>query len=174
MATSKVKGIRKLNKAIRTAFEPLGVKKMRLAEDYGYYITDDTIEYRITEGHIEDKWFNQFIKERFNYKVKNTFIFSILHEIGHLNTLAEIRECDILYDFCENEKDRIRQEMNEAENIKQSKKLEWQYFNLPDEIAATAWAVDYAKENEEELAEIWKLIETALHEFYAKNITEGD
>lgn len=169
---AKVKGIKKLNKALKKAFKPFGDINMRLAADYGYYPTDDTIEYRLTEGHIEDIWFNQFVKERFGYKVKNTFMFSILHEIGHYYTIKEIRDCDIMFFFCEDEKYRIQTEMNTAKNERQCKKLEWQYFNLPDEIAATAWAVNYARENAEEVEAIWQNVLKAIHKFYAKNITE--
>ena len=70
-----------------------------------------------------------------------------------------------------NEKERIEAEMQTAGD-KKSKKLEWQYFNLPDEIVATEWAVNYARTHRTELRELWEKVTDALAEFYAKNITE--
>lgn len=167
----KVKGIKKLNKAICAAFADFGITGMRLTDDYGYYLNDGTIDYRLTEGHIEDIWFNEFIKERFGYNVKNTFMISILHEIGHHMTLADIYENNFVYDFCIKEKKKITKKMKKA-GKKKAKELEWRYFNLPDEIAATAWAIDYAKKNKKELKKVWENVQAALLDFYNKNITE--
>lgn len=168
---AKIKGQRKLNKAVAAVFADFGITGMRLTNDYGYYMTDGTIDYRITEGHVEDEWFNEYVKERFGYTVKNTFMFSILHEIGHHFTLENVYESEVLYNFCISEKERITAKMQTA-GKKKSKKLEWEYFNLPDEIAATAWAVDYARHHKKKLETMWNNVQAALTEFYMKNITE--
>ena len=60
--------------------------------------------------------------------------------------------------------------MAEALTADEVRKLEWQYFGLPDEIMASAWAVDFAKENPAEIERMWKAIEKAFHKFYAKNL----
>ena len=60
----------------------------------------------------------------------------------------------------------------DAETKKQVKKLEYQYFNLPDEIIATKWAVDYMTKNKDEIKEMWKRIEKEILKFYEKNLDE--
>lgn len=170
---AKMKGVQKLNKSITAAFADFGITKMQLTTDYGYYASNKSIDYRLTEGHIEDIWFNEFVKERFGLTVKNIFMFSILHEIGHHETIEEIYESDFLYDFCMKEKERIHKKMQKA-SAKKSKKLEWEYFNLPDEIAATAWAVDYIRHHKKKLETIWENVQNALVEFYALNLDEED
>lgn len=171
---SKLKGVKKLNKAIALAFDGFGIAGFQLGKEYGFYLIDNTIDYCLVEGKIEDKLFNQFIKERFGYEVTNTFIISILHEIGHYMTLEDIYNNDFVYEFCHAEKERIDKEMEKATKKKEVKRLEYQYFSLPDELAATAWAVDYAKNNAETLNLIWEQVQTALTQFYLKNITEGN
>lgn len=167
---AKVKGITKLNKALAVAFGEFGIDKFVMNGDWAYYPEDNKITYSLIDNKIEDIWFNEFVKKRFGYKVKNTFMITVLHEIGHKMTLDDIYESDAVYKFCEAEKERISKDMENAKSEKESKKLEFQYFALPDEIIATKWAVDYIKEHEEELEEIWQNIQNALVEFYAKNI----
>ena len=167
----KLKGVRKLNNAITKIFEGFETGRFKLTDTYQYSMYDYSIRYRITEGHIEDIWFNEFVKERFGYTVKNTFIFSILHEIGHHKTIEDVYESDIIYNYCMNEKNRIDAEMQTA-GSKKSKKLEWEYFNLPDEIVATEWAVTYARTHQSELRIIWEKVTEALAEFYEKNNVE--
>ena len=54
-----------------------------------------------------------------------------------------------------------------------SKELEFEYFNLPDEIMATQWAVNYIKNNPERVKIMWHNIQKALKKFYKKNkVTE--
>lgn len=167
-----MRGLKKLNKAMATAFEQFGIDKFVMNGDWAYYPDNNKITYSLVENKIEDIWFNEFVKKRFGYKVKNTFIITVLHEIGHKMTLEEIYESDVVYEFCMREKKRIDDEMENVKNMKQAKKLEFDYFSLPDEIIATEWAVNYAKEHEEELAETWEVVKEALFDFYAKNITE--
>ena len=63
---------------------------------------------------------------------------------------------------------RIQEEMLTATGA-ESKALEWQYFNLPDEIMATQWAVNYAKEHPKKIKKMWKKAQSALLDFYKKN-----
>lgn len=165
---AKVKGIKKLNKAILEQFAQFGIEKIKVTDEFSYIYLKNKITYKITEGDIEDKLFCEHIKERFGYEVKYPFIMFMLHEVGHhLNN-----DCidDTLEDFCTREKDRIEEEMAEALTADEVRKLEWQYFGLPDEIMASAWAVDFAKENPAEIERMWKAIEKAFHKFYAKNL----
>lgn len=166
----KLKGLKKLNKAILAEVACFGIIEVDM-QDWAYYHDDDSLTYTLLENRIEDIWFMQFAEKRFGYKPKNNFILSLFHELGHKNTLDEILESDFLEDFCQEEKKRIEMKMQTA-GAKKSKKLEWQYFNLPDEIIATAWAIDYMKNHEDEICAMWNRIEKAIQDFYKKNLTE--
>ena len=169
---TKVKGTKKLCKAVSAQLKPFGISKARLSTEYSYVFADGSITFKITEGAIEDIWFNEFIEERFGYHVENTFIMSLLHEIGHAKANWEIEGA--IQDFCLAEKERIADEMwNNVNNMEVQKILEWQYFNLPDEIMATAWAVDYAKKHPKKIEKMWKEFEKAFHKFYEKNEVWG-
>jgi hypothetical protein len=174
MATTKIIGFRTLNKKITEAFKQMLDDdiniRFRWSETPCYRCDKNIIEYGLLEGSKEDIWFNEFIEERFGYKVENTFMITMLHEIGHLMTIDDID--GIAYEFCLREKERIEAEMQKAKTLKQEKILEWQYFSLPDEIVASAWAVEFIRDNEELVNAIWAMCLTAIHEFYAKNITE--
>jgi hypothetical protein len=64
--------------------------------------------------------------------------------------------------------------MQDADS-EQSKALEWQYFNLPDEIMATQWAVNYAKEHPRKIKKMIERLRVSLMEFYMANgLTEED
>ena len=164
---AKVKGVKALNKTVSKQLKPFGISKAQCTDSYAYYFDKNLVTFKITEDAIEDRWFMEFIKKRFGYTVKYPFIFSLLHEVGH--SLANEEIVDSLYEFCIAEKERIEKEMQTANSTK-SKELEFQYFNLPDEIMATAWAVNYAKNNPKKIKKMWKKCEKSFHKFYAKNL----
>lgn len=162
---SKLKGRKKLNKVVSAQIANFGVKA-KLSTEYAYYHYKSLVTYKLTET-IEDELLNSFILDRFGYKVENTFIFSLLHEIGHHKANDEI--IDDILEFCEQEKDRINEAMKTAKDYDEIKKLEYQYFALPDEIMATQWAVNFARNNALECDVMWENIKTALFKFYEKN-----
>ena len=170
---AKVKGIKKLCKAVSAQLKPFGITAANLSTEYSYVFADGSITFKVTEGALEDTWFNEFIEERFGYHVNNTFIISLLHEIGHAKANWEIEGA--IQDFCIKEKDRIATEMANKENDFDAQKiLEWQYFNLPDEIMATQWAVDYALKHPKKIKKMWKKFEKAFHKFYEKNLDKEE
>lgn len=166
----KIKGLKKLNKALSAELAPFGISKAICGTEYSYLYSDESITYKITQGTIEDIWFKEFVKERFHIEPES-FILSILHEVGHHKANDEIEGA--LFDFCTQEKQRISAEMESADEAR-SKILEWEYFNLPDEIMATQWAVNYIKQNPKKIEKMWLNILKALDKFYKKNNIEED
>jgi hypothetical protein len=162
---NKLKGRKKLNKVVTAQLENFGIEKAKLSDTYSYCYPN-VITYKLTEA-MEDEIFNQFVFERFGYNVKNTFIFSLLHEVGHHKANDNI--VDDIYDFCQQEKERIEEAIQTIDNYDEIKKLEYQYFTLPDEIMATQWAVNFARNNALECDVMWENIKTALFKFYEKN-----
>ena len=166
----KLKGYKKLNKAITAPLKQFGIKKAVCGKSYCYLFNKEKIIFQLTIG-IEDKWFNTFVKKRFNYKIEYPFVISLLHEVGH-----HLNNEDIdgeVYAFCLSEKARIDKEMPSATK-KRQKELEFQYFSLPDEIMATAWAINYAKKHPKKIKKMWRKMQPAILEFYAKNNITDD
>lgn len=163
--SKKIKGLKKLNKAITAELSPFGISKASCGTEYSFCYADDSITYKITEGAIDDIWFSEFVKERFNLEAES-FILSILHEVGHYKTNDEIQ--GEIFNFCTREKNRISAEIKDADE-KLSKKLEWEYFNLPDEIMATQWAVNYIQTHKKKVQNMREKIRKALIKFYNKN-----
>lgn len=164
---NKLKGKAKLNKAISAELKPFGISKAELSDEYSYCFEDESIAFKITENGMEDIFFNDFIKERFDYVCAFPFVLSLLHEVGHHKANDEIEGA--IYDFCIAEKERINIAINESSDIEEIKAFEYQYFNLPDEIMATQWAVNYAKTHPKKIAEMWTKMKKALFEFYKTN-----
>lgn len=164
----KVKGIKKLNKAVSATLAPFGISKATCGNEYLYQFTDESVGFKITENTLEDRWFIEFVKERFSYNVRYPFIFSLLHEVGHHKANDEIEGA--IYDFCTAEKERIEAALAK-DNIseKKAKKIEWQYFSLPDEIMATQWAVNYCKTHRKEVKKMWEQCQKAFYKFYKTN-----
>ena len=129
--------------------------------------TPSVLTFKESENGIEDIWFTEFIKERFNYDVRYPFVMSLLHEVGHHKNNDDV--VGEVYDFCLAEKERIMYETMATDDEETAKALTWQYFNLPDEIMATAWAVNYARKHPKKIKKKWKKMRSALLDFYEKN-----
>lgn len=169
----RIKGISKLNKAISTPLmKRFDITCAEFDEEFNYNYTTNRVGYTLLTGGYSDIWFKEFVEERFNFKVteENEFIISILHEVGHAKNNEEI--CDNILDFCEKEKFRINILINKAEDLEEARKLEFQYFNLPDEIMATAWAVSYMREHPRIVKRMSAEMMKAIFNFYAENITD--
>ena len=163
----KLKGKAKLNKAISAELKPFGISKAELSDEYSYSFEDESVAFKITENSMEDVFFNDFIKERFGYICAYPFVLSLLHEVGHHKANDEIEGA--IYDFCIAEKERIATAIMDSDDMDKVKALEYQYFNLPDEIMATQWAVNFAKKHPKKMAEMWVKMKKALFEFYKVN-----
>jgi hypothetical protein len=142
-----------------------------LGTEYSYSFEQNDIMFKL-ELTYEDELFSDFMRERFDYDDTGIeFLISLLHEVGHSKANDEIEGS--IYEFCEAEKCRISEAMNKATTKEEVKKLEFEYFNLPDEIMATAWAVNYAKQHPLEIQIMWAVMREAILNFYKANgVTE--
>lgn len=164
---NNIKGETKLNKTISAILKPFGISEASVSDEYAYIFEDEAITFKITENAIEDRFFMDFIEDRFDYKVEYPFIISLLHEVGHHKNNDEIEGS--IFEFCLAEKKRIDEAMQNTETEEEARRLEYQYFNLPDEIMATAWAVNYAKKHPKKIKKLWKQAKGALLNFYLEN-----
>lgn len=81
-------------------------------------------------------------------KVKLDFYtWALLHELGHHNTITSFTKEELIRCY----KKRFRIKKTHAT---------LPYYNLPDELAATIWAVNYANSHKEEVKELSRVIQT--------------
>ena len=126
-------------------------------DDYFYYNSDTgEVGYELDFAGYSartQKENHNLIKsiQRQSPKIKlNLFVWQILHEIGHHFTLRNFTQEELI---AVTKKVR-RLEHNHASNP---------YYKLPHEVAATAWAVEYANTHQEEIKDFWKKIEPIAH-----------
>lgn len=166
-----LKARKKLNKAVSVQLAPFGIDKAKYTGEYSYSFEKNRVDFKVDNSAIEDKWYNEFLLERFRYTPTNDFIMSLLHEIGHAKANENI--VDDIYEFCINEKARIGVEMMVAEDEETGRALSFQYFQLPDEIMATQWAVNYAETHENEIKEMWNAIAPYYEKYLEKRKGRG-
>lgn len=162
-----LKNCNKINKAVSAQLSSFGISKATLSTEYSYNFDDESVTYKLTENEYEDNFFIDFIEKRFGYKSKYPFIISLLHEVGHHKANDEIEGA--IYEFCMAEKERISDAIDNSEDLKEIEKLEYEYFNLPDEIMATQWAVNWARKHPKRIEKMWAKITKALLKFYKNN-----
>lgn len=141
-----------------------------LIEDFIHSI-DDTISIEISENkrfecdipnktiylgiknttRDELKLFNKWFAQQPEYIKINKRIVSILHEVGHFKT----------FDKAEFEERNLKEELltNMYENdLIDFEKLNFAYWNLPNERKATMWAIKYYIENKKYCDNLVKLL----------------
>ena len=100
----------------------------------------------------------------YNFENVDIFMLSVLHEVGHSQTLEDIIDDDL-----------YEQEQRVKETLDGSKKVDnYIYFSLPSEMAATLWAIDFIIENSEELSVLWTELQNHIMQFYKDNGVEID
>lgn len=172
--SKKLKGLKKLNKAIETPIkERFGISKVVMTNSFEYNFVKDRVGWTLVEDATSQEDFISFVKDRFDYDIgRYNFIISILHEIGHAKNNDDI--VGDVANFCLNEKEKIAKEINETDDREQIKLINYKYFSLPDEIMATSWAVDYMKKHPRIIAKMWDEMWSAILNFYEKNNLEED
>lgn len=170
---AKLKGKKKLNKAITELVKPFGISKAKLGTDFAYYLIDEHIEFQMTCGEWGDQMFDEFLSDYFDFVNPYPFVISILHEVGHHMTYDILTNAELKQSF--RMKELLPKEMKKAKTPEDKKRLVYKYFTLPDEIMATTWAVDYFTAHRKECDEMYKKACKALCKFYKKNnVTEQE
>lgn len=133
--------------------------KARLGEDFEYSFEKERVQFplEVTEQH--DKLFKIFIKKIFDYDVPNVFMMSLLHEMGHHFTGENFTEEDEAL-YLERNAEITERIMND-----EGDQPFYDYYALPQEMAATHWAVDVYRNNEKAINKAWKQIKKALKEY---------
>ena len=161
----EVKGLELFNKVV-DKFVSKWDCSARVGTEFAYFYLTNEISWSLLVTEDADKYFQSFLNENFSDITADTFIWSLLHEVGHHETIddwtpEEQEEFDAKKDFIE-----------ELYKAKQDKKISYLYFSLPDEYAATCWAADYIRENPEEIEALLEELKEVAKVFYKLNEVE--
>lgn len=163
---NKYKGIKKLNKTVSEVLAPFEIMGAVMDCCYSYDFEGQFITFNPFET-CEDDFFSNFVEKKFEMKDTMPILTSFLHEVGHHKT------CDFLteeeWDYSFRRKKKIFKKIEKAKAKKKIEKIQWEYFNLPDELAATEWAVNYIKTHPKKAKKINAEIEKAFEEFRKNN-----
>lgn len=158
----KLKGTMKLANHMDKFLRPFGVTSF-LGKEFAYHPVTEEVQFTVFMTERIDRLFAKFISDTFNYKVTDMFLISILHEVGHHVTLDDFEDEELNDEW--KRKSRIEWELDDSNY--DEKMME--YFNLPSERAATAWAVSYMRAHEEEINRRWRVMLQHFRHFYKRN-----
>jgi len=119
-----------------------GIKRSLYSEEHSfvYWEESNVITFDIM-WHYENDLLINFINEKYDANIEPWFfVFCILHEVGHHKTLHLLTEEDRY-------NERILRTLANVQGLNNTDTL---YFNLPAEVLATDWAIEYMKNNLEE------------------------
>lgn len=167
--TNKLKGVKGINYVLNKFLAEFGLTARM--DDGFYYYTDDAIGYSLYINEDLNKWYMEYVHQLAPDIECDVLLVSILHEVGH-------HECDYLLsveedNYCEDRK----QEISKALYVKditdeEKRKLNYQYFELPDEHEATMWAINYMRDNFNKIVNFWNELKLAVMRFYRLNGVE--
>lgn len=165
-------GKRRVKKIINNFLKEFGVEA-KIGKSFCYYPEKELINvsFRVP---VDNAGANMFTMN-FNHLAPDikadTFLIALLHELGHHMTVDELT--------AEEEKESLKKriELNSV-NLKNSTPEEiaranYEYFNMPDEVAATNWAINYIRNNTEKVAEFWNELQPAIMSYYKLNRIGG-
>lgn len=117
--------------------------------DFRYYPQNNIIEFALVVNDPFAKSFMNFA-ESLNPVHADIFLWSFFHELGHAETENEFDDDD------------------DTEYLKSitSAKTDIEYYNIPQEYAATDWAGKFMIEHGAEVAQLWKELAPAIATFY--------
>lgn len=165
----KIKGVNKLENTINKFLAPFELTS-QLSSDFSYEFMNDKVNFSLTVAEHSSKYFQEFVHSLCDEIEADTFLISLLHEVGHAETWDDLEDEDIVYS--DDMKNFIQKELAAGVSEARRRELYFEYFNLPDEIAATTWAIEYIKENAKQLVFDWENISSAIIEFFKTNDIE--
>ena len=149
---SSIKGIVKLNNTLNKftkKFDCIAIPDT----DFYCITTRNLVAYSFLTPVRCSKSFMSRVRRLYPDIQADEFLWSFLHEIGHLETDDELTEEEFAYidsfDF-----DTISDE---------------DYYELPNEYLATQWAADYMRQHPAEIAKFWKKVQKQIMYIYRIN-----
>lgn len=147
----------KIEKIINDFLEPFECK-CELSDGFTFDDATNIITYALFYAQDgTDKDFLDAIEKHHKPQVTaDLFLWSLLHEIGHHETLCQFSDKD------------FEEYLTFSTDAFEGKHTNYEYCTCPIEWTATEWAVEYANNNFEEISIFWNELQSALMEFYRK------
>jgi len=138
-----------LKKVVADFVEQFGCKS-EMNTDFAYYPNEQIITWSIFMTEKSDRYFQKYVNKAFPDIEADSFLWSLLHEIGHHMTYNE---------WTEEKLDLLKATKADAELKAKKPETEklgyYLYFTAEDEWHATTWAAEYMRENSEEVKNFW-------------------
>ena len=162
-------GVEELTRVINEFLEPFDIIA-EMGTENAYYPVEEKITYSLIMPEAAKDYFMQNFQRLAPDLDCDAFLVSLLHEVGHAETLyllGEVEEC-----YCRDIKDELTEKFNQKLSEEEEKHLHQVYFDLPDEYEATMWAANYIRNNINQIKIEWAKIRAAVLNFYKLNGVE--
>lgn len=135
--------------------------------DFSYDPEDERVYFSIAVSERADRLFKEYVKKTFHFEIPNIFMLSLLHEVGHFFTFHTFSKMRL---ETAHEAKKLIEEALEIDNCDEIYSL---YFDLSIEKVATAWAVDYYKNNRKRCEDFYSnFVKTLNAEYERIGLTE--
>lgn len=162
----ELKGIENIEMVLNSFLEQFECHA-ELGTEFSYIDSTNTITYTFVTGEESNIEFEKFIEREFPHISCNIFLWSLLHELGHHETIDDWTEEEQA--SFDKEKDRLEKLIDKGNNGE----IHQKYFSIPDEYAASAWAAEFLEINEEKLHVFWDALQKEILTFYLINGVEN-
>lgn len=162
---TRLKGVRKLEHKVTKLLKPLGVRKCFLGEEFLALPSDAIVGFPAVITEEIDTDFLAYCNS-IEETVAPACMLSFLHEIGHIKTGDDFSMEE--WATYEDKVDELTETIRFL-SFDGRKPYINQYFDLPQERAASTWAVKYANAHPENVKRLCSKMEDAFEIFYKKN-----
>ena len=141
--------------------------RAELGSDFCYWQDCNLIWYSLVVLKEDDEYFMENWHKFAPEMTIDPFLASLLHEVGHNETLHWLSEEEVCY--CRDKKKEISCQLDSCALAEEKRNCYFQYFALPDEKLATDWAIDYIRNHTQQISDFWQKLQAAIMEFYKIN-----
>lgn len=138
-----------------------------IGPDFCYWHNRNAIEYSLVVSDKAGELYMNYVHKFAPDITCDVFLISFLHELGHHETIDELTDEEEMY--CRDVKTDIGVILSENKDLATRETMYNLYFGLPDELAATSWAIEYIRSNREKIAKLWNRIQPTIMMIYELN-----
>ena len=125
----------------------------KLGTDFCCFVCKNEIRYTLVIPEENSKTFIARVTRLYPDIKADEFLWSFFHELGHIETIDDLTNAE--YTF--------------SQEAKGKNPTDEEYYELPDEFAATDWAAHYMRSNTEQIQILWAEIKNAIMNIYKLN-----
>lgn len=162
-------GLMKIDNILNNHFKDFELT-FTVGTDFECWVGENLITYALAVANRTNEWFMENFRSLAPDIECDFFLASLLHEVGHTETYFALTDDENVE--CFNAKMELGRRMDAEPSNDELKNIYFEYFNLPDEYEATMWAIEYMRNNSEEIGALWEKLKVAIKEFYIVNGVE--